>query len=697
MSVADHVLMVSLGRIPDPLLAEVISGEGFEVFHAKSLEEAFKHQHEDVCAAVAILLGDKTTDEISDYLTTAAKRMPSAKFIVAANGAFGIGPRNIDDTLSQDRLLWLQGEPCATSNVDMLRRFLRGEGYRWASDLDGMLTGTPLLEPTSRTGAEESDNGKHILRFAGDLSRFTELRPMLDEALNRYLQILRCGAGSIYLWDENDKTLVLEAAKGPDEEKRLGIRQKLSEGLAGRVAKVGEPMLVTDSRKVHWLRGRACRRYSNFSVIALPVMHGGQLFGVVCLTEPKGSAMFGPEDLRLAQNLAQKLASAVRPLTVLSELRRFSERLLGAFRSSSDMVLEKDAEVEALRDLSRKILDNVPLGVIAYDRDLRIRSSNLAARNLFGPPATWPNGNNTAPLEQGIEMDNALWQGKLRDVVQHGRQFRLQRVGYSVDDQERVLDIHCRPLETQEGGITVGILTVQDVTEDVEMENKLQSAERLAIVGKIAAKVAHELNNPLDGIQRFLNLAIRQIAQPEKAKEYLDESRKGLLRMSHILSELLAFSRSHYSAHRPASLSQVVHQGLALYEPRAHEANIRIQTDVPPNLPICPSNEVWEVFGNVVKNALDAMGQNGTLNITAEAQADQVVITATDTGPGVPPDLREKIFEPFFTTKKEGSGTGLGLAVCRDAMRRIGGDIRLAECDVGASFQILVPTKHQTE
>jgi signal transduction histidine kinase/putative methionine-R-sulfoxide reductase with GAF domain len=549
------------------------------------------------------------------------------------------------------------------------------------------------------------DKMRSIHRFASDLSRYTELQPMLQEALRRYMDILQCDAGSIYLWDENTETLILEAAHGADEHQRVGLRQKLGEGLAGWVAQVGEPILVTDSRKVHKLQGRVSSRYSNFSCIAAPIIHGGQLFGIVCLTMPKDNEPFDAEELRLAQALSQKLASAIRPLSVLSELRRFSERLLGAFKSSSDSEIKKDAQVESLRVLSGNILESVPMAIIAYDRGLRVWSSNRVARSLFGVEATAASEPGPAPLEQGVELDKGLWRSRLLSVIEAGRKFRLQRVGYrarpteggQAGDRKLVLDVHCSPLTDPEGQTVGGILTVQDVTEDLEMEAKLSSAERLALVGKLAAKVAHELNNPLDGILRFLNLAMRQLDKPDQARAYLEDSRIGLLRMSNILKELLVFSRSHREPATVISLTQVIHQAIAPYEHRARECRTQIRLDLPPNLPPCPSNELWEVVGNVVKNALDAMGEDGVLTIRALESENRVTITISDTGPGVPEELREKIFEPFFTTKHDRHGTGLGLALCRDALRRIGGEINLVPSERGAAFQLVCPIKNTTE
>ena len=202
---------------------------------------------------------------------------------------------------------------------------------------------------------------------------------------------------------------------------------------------------------------------------------------------------------------------------------------------------------------------------------------------------------------------------------------------------------------------------MQDVTEDVEMEAKLSANERLALIGKLAAKVAHELNNPLDGILRYLNLAVRRMEQdPDKAREHLDECRRGLLRMSNILTQLLTFSRGHRGMSRPVSMSQIIRDSLALYEQRAREMNTEIELDIPPNLPPCPEMELCETFGNVIKNALDSMGSEGRLRIEASEENGGVRVLVCDSGPGVPEEIREKIFEPFLHDQAQRQRHGAG-------------------------------------
>jgi len=692
MSVPDRVIMFSPTNEPDPLLRDFISTHGYEVTCARSWEQLTDMACHPSVAAVAIL-GNSEWAKVSEQATAIASLFPQAKVLLCVPEGCEIMPGLGDDI--GKRTLVVHGEAVSQRNAARIRRFLAGDGYHWASDLAA--PPAAFLDGAIEMSEQHQEQTRRLLQFAADLSKFTDLHPMLQEALRRCLDLVECEAGSIYLWDESTDTLVLDAAMGPESDKRLGLRQRLGEGLAGWVAEVGESILVTDTRKVGKLKGRVCRRYSNCSCIAVPITHGGQLFGVICLTMPRNNRSFEPSHLRLAEALAQKLAGVIRPLNVLTELRRFSERLLGAFQTSTDLVYEKDAQVETLRALHANILDNMPLAVISYDVNLHMRSANRLAKRLFDADAGGTNADARAPLEGGIEFDRNLWRRKLQSVVEGGRKIRLHRIGYRSGERDLILELHISPLRDTAGVTIGGIIMAQDVTDDVAMEAKLSSAERLALIGRLAAKVAHELNNPLDGILRFLNLALRQLDQPEKARTYLEECRNGLLRMGNILTQLLTFSRSQRAGQRPSSLTHVIRQSLAQFELRAQEANIRLAVDVPPDLPLCPSDDIWEVFANVIKNALDAMKENGVLRIVARAHAGEVRVTISDTGPGVPPEMAEKIFEPFFTTKKAGHGTGLGLTLCRDTLRRIGGDIRLLPSEKGATFEIVIPVEERNE
>jgi len=692
MSVREQIVIVNTGEGAADSLEEVVGLKGYDIRHASCLTDALESADPELCVALLVALDAGVPDGFEGMMEQAGARLPGAKFLVfSPNGDAGVG-ESLAERLGEERVFSVSGPLDTPARVRQVRRFLQPDGYRWASQLQPRRGSAKFpLQVSSAAGKRHDETNRKVVEFVQDLSGFTDVDALLEAGLRRQMDLLDCEAGSIYLWDEHTETLVLKAAEGPEREHRLGLRQKLGEGLAGWVAEVGEPIMVTDTRKVRRLRERPSDRYSDFSCLATPLSHADQLFGVACVTMRRNGRPFQPDDLRLAQTLSQKLGALLLPLKVLSELRFFNERICGVFKSCSDLVVEKDSQVEAMRVLSSDILDSIPVGVVAYDPDLRVRSCNAAGQGFLDTSVDDDLDLESAPVDNGFEVDPAEWRDKLHSVVR-GQEFRLQRVRYDRGEQTLVLDVHGSPLQDSDGAVIGGILSIRDVTEDVELEAKLSAAERLALIGKIAAKVAHELNNPLDGILRFLHLAMRRMDEhPERARSYLQESRKGLLRMGSIVTQLLAFSRSHPGQQEPIGLQQLVRDALALYEDRAQELGVDVEVEVEDGMPAYKGVELPETLENLIRNALDAMEQGGRLKVWAVQEDGDYRVLVSDTGPGVPEEIRDKIFEPFFTTKREGNGVGLGLATCKDLLSSRGGSIRLLPSEQGATFEVTVP------
>jgi len=232
-------------------------------------------------------------------------------------------------------------------------------------------------------------------------------------------------------------------------------------------------------------------------------------------------------------------------------------------------------------------------------------------------------------------------------------------------------------------------------TERADIQRQLAQTERLATIGRLASKVAHELNNPLDGILRYLNLTIRAIEQEklEKPREYLIQCRQGLMRMVQIVSELLEFSRGTYASLEQARIEQIIEEAINTMAGRTEVSNIRILRDYGPGIPEVRSDNLFQVFCNLIKNAVDAMPDGGRLDISTSLAADStVVVEFRDTGTGFPQQYAEAIFEPFFTTKDKTKGTGLGLAICKDIIERYNGRITAENDPQGGSiFKVYLP------
>lgn len=231
--------------------------------------------------------------------------------------------------------------------------------------------------------------------------------------------------------------------------------------------------------------------------------------------------------------------------------------------------------------------------------------------------------------------------------------------------------------------------------ENSDVGNRLAETERLAAVGKLASRVAHELNNPLDGILRYINLTIRAIENEnlEKPKEYLAQCRQGLMRMIQIVKELLEFSRCPYSTQESLPIEQIIEDAVKTISTKAEALDVKIRRNYHAELPKIRSGNLFQVFCNLTMNALDAMPHGGEIKIsTYPAKDNAIIVEFSDTGTGLLPENTEIIFEPFFTTKEKGKGTGLGLAICKDIVNSYNGKITARNSPEGGSiFTVYLP------
>jgi len=342
--------------------------------------------------------------------------------------------------------------------------------------------------------------------------------------------------------------------------------------------------------------------------------------------------------------------------------------------------------------LGKSIVKSLPIGVIAFDSDLKIIEANSQAAKLieirdFIDESLAKGADN--PGEPGPG-----WTERLKSVVSAGKTWEFENINYTLDGKRKLLQIVCTPLKKPKTAkILGGTVIIEDITEKGDIQRQLANAERLAAVGKLVTKVAHELNNPMDGILRYINLTMRIIEQKklEKPKEYLTQCRQGLMRMVQIVSELLEFSRSTYTSLEYVELEQIIEEAIRTMGARAETYNIRVLRNYSRSIPQIRNGNMFQVFCNLIKNALDAMPDGGQLSVTTRLAADDTaVVKFHDTGTSFPAEYADVIFEPFFTTKDR--GTGLGLAICKDIVERYQGRITAENAPGGGSiFTVYLP------
>lgn len=225
-----------------------------------------------------------------------------------------------------------------------------------------------------------------------------------------------------------------------------------------------------------------------------------------------------------------------------------------------------------------------------------------------------------------------------------------------------------------------------------------QELEKYANVGKLAAGIVHEINNPLDGVIRYTNILLEQTEEASATKDYLLEIKKGLKRIANITKSLLDFSHqvNSVSLHNRNyfNLNRLIDESLETLNHKIISA-IQIKKHYNENIPRILDLGIQRVIVNMVKNALDAMPAGGTLEISTDIKDSALEINFKDAGIGIPREILEHIFEPFFTTKAIDKGTGLGLAICKEIVDKYEGEIKVRSSPgQGTDFTVLISKKY---
>jgi len=229
---------------------------------------------------------------------------------------------------------------------------------------------------------------------------------------------------------------------------------------------------------------------------------------------------------------------------------------------------------------------------------------------------------------------------------------------------------------------------------------KIAEAERLAMVGQLAAGVAHEINNPLTGILLYCDLVLKNIPEDSPQRANLEKINNEAKRCKTIIRGLLDFSRQTEPEIKPLMINTTVEEVLALVKNQPLFHNISIEKNLDPSLPMVNADvsQIHQVFMNIILNSAEAMHGNGTLAITTGITEDEKYIytSFTDTGQGIAEENLPKVFDPFFTTKETGHGTGLGLSISYGIIRKHHGEIDVtSEVGKGTTFIVKLPLAMQ--
>ena len=367
-----------------------------------------------------------------------------------------------------------------------------------------------------------------------------------------------------------------------------------------------------------------------------------------------------------------------------------SGELTGVILTFRDITDRRAAE-EARRLLA-SIVDSSQDAIISRNLDGTITSWNKGAERLYGYHAEEVLNKSLAMLlpnetgENFLDREKALLSGDL----QHLESKRKCKDG-------RVIDVFLTisPIHDNAGRLT-GIATIgRDVTGQKQAQEALRTSEKLAATGRMAATIAHEINNPLEAVMNLLYLIETGTDSSDDVLKLATQAQTELARVAHIARQTLAFYRD---STRPVDvdLHEIIDSLLDIYKREIQDKGLAVRVEIEDGLTVHGfAGELRQVFANLIRNAVEAMQAKGSLQIRGKKESDgRVLITVKDSGPGVPASIQERIFEPFFTTKGV-NGTGLGLWVTQGIVQKHGGVITVASPPnggvSGAEFTILLP------
>lgn len=363
-------------------------------------------------------------------------------------------------------------------------------------------------------------------------------------------------------------------------------------------------------------------------------------------------------------------------------------------------------EVQEGKAYLEEIMDGVHEGMLVIDRELRVQRVNQAWCDLTGKKAEAILGQPCWLLcsQEGAPPHDC----PARRCFQKGEEGWAIHTVTDTHGQVRHLEVHCTPLRNEQNEIFEVVEVTRDISSRKELESRLLHAERLTSVGRLAAGVAHEINNPMasiaasaEGLQRRFR-AVRageSLPTSEEVDEYLDTIRRASRRCREITSKLLDFARKDASHRKCVHVNRLVEDASALLR-QSIRSGCHLQTKLDPNLPsiVGAPGELTQLIFNLLLNAADAVGEEGEIQVITSRQGDSILLQVLDTGPGIPESELSQIFDPFYTTKPPGVGSGLGLFVCKGTVDRHHGDISLENRpEGGIKVVVTIPVNPLTD
>jgi PAS domain S-box-containing protein len=358
----------------------------------------------------------------------------------------------------------------------------------------------------------------------------------------------------------------------------------------------------------------------------------------------------------------------------ISPVKDGTGQVVGASKIARDISYR--SRFDDIRFRLAAIVDSADDAIISKDLNGIIKSWNQGARRMFGHTSEEIIGQpmlRLIPKDLHYEEDEILRKLRVGERIDHYETIRVRKNGELIE-----VSVTISPIINNEGTVIGASKIARDISDRKRMEKVLVQSEKLAATGRMAAVIAHEINNPLESLMNLIFLARQNCSESPKAQSFLLTAERELERVSHIARQTLGYYRDTGSPSE-VYLHDLIQNVLTVYQSKVLANGISVDSSFNDLRKISVSEgEMLQVFSNVIANAIDAMRQGGKLTISVRSTmalgGDGIQTIIRDEGIGISQEHLERIFEPFFTTKGN-LGTGIGLWVTKQLVERHGGQI----------------------
>jgi signal transduction histidine kinase len=695
-----------------------------------------------VAEAASVLLYDAATEELffAAAVGTATDGLVGAR-MPAAEGVAGWAMQNAEPVLVAD----VQDDPRFYNGIDQVTglttRSLLAVPLIAKGEVIGVLeavkrSGEPFDEHDLRlattlagSAATAIENARLYEQTARRLAHTQTLRSVMQatastldfdqavkraiEAIHRVLDIEYLG---LVLPDPSGEFLLVHPAQIGFGKEQLGLRLPMEGSICGRAYTTGKSVRVDDvSQEPDYVATIPELQ----SELAVPVPMEGEIVAVLNAESPRPDAFSGDEQQTL-EAIAAQLGVALKN-TQLYQAEQHRREVAEALRETSQVVNSSLRQEEILPRILEQLAQVVDYDSSSVLLDTGDRFEVVAARGFedlsrvlgttFDPQPedlfSILAAEQRAVVIEDVQQD-PRWQEHDLDGGIHGW------IGAPLLVRDEMIGIlavdNCEPgaYDTEDGEVVfafashVAVALENARLYEAEREQRqlleqsqaqLVQSEKLAATGRLAASLAHEINNPLQAIHNGLQLLLTFPMNPEEQREYLQMADEEVERLMEMVARILDFARRPERRMKPTQLNAVVEKVLALAGKYLQHRHVVLERDLEEDLPplLATPDELGQVFLNMIINALDAMPEGGTLRVsTRQTENGRLAATFADTGQGIAPEHVDRIFEPFFSTKE--GGTGLGLSVSYNVVKRHGGEITVeSTLGEGSQFTVWLP------